>query len=133
MRRIAIFGITLAGLFVNAFAIADDYSIRSATEWRSATADGVVVAGSGLALKDGLEGEWTSAWHEWSSTIASATVTEADRDGDGNADVISGWREATGENRLIPIDSLNGKRWRLRLTATETSGTPKVTGLVVRR
>ena len=62
-------------------------------------------------------------------------LVEADRDGDGNADVISGWREATGENRPIPIDSLNGKRWRFRfrLRLTATSGTPKVTGLVVRR
>ena len=76
MRRNPIFGITVAGLIVNTIAIADDYSIRSATEWRSATAtaDGVAVAGSGLALKDGLEGEWTSAWHEWSSAISSATV-----------------------------------------------------------
>ena len=62
-------------------------------------------------------------------------LVEADRDGDGKTDLLSGWREATGGSRVIPIASLGGKHWRLRLrlTATKTSGTPKVTGLAIRR
>ena len=55
-------------------------------------------------------------------------MIEADRDGDGNPDANSGWRELYNGSNVYPVSGLRSSHWRLRLrlSATDAAGSPKV-------
>lgn len=55
-------------------------------------------------------------------------MIETDRDGDGNPDANSGWRELYNGSNVYPVSGLAGKQWRMRvdLVAAGSAGPPKV-------
>ncbi len=58
---------------------------------------------------------------------------EVDRDGDGSPDASSGWRDVYGGRDMLSVSLLAAPRWRLSLllSATQTSGSPEVSSVVV--
>ncbi len=55
-------------------------------------------------------------------------MIEADRDGDGNPDADSGWRELYNGSNVYAVSGLGASRWRLklRLDSIGSAGSPKV-------
>ena len=60
-------------------------------------------------------------------------MLEADRDGDGRPDTTTCWYELYGGANETSVSSLQGRYWRIRmkLNATETSGSPRIDQLKI--
>ncbi len=60
-------------------------------------------------------------------------LIEVDRDGDGAPDANSGWRDVYDGSNTVSMNLLRAPRWRLRLllSATGTSGLPRVDRVVL--
>ena len=72
-----------AGLAAVDVLAEESWSVRSSSAWKeeTASADAVTVEDGRLFLDGARQGQWTSRWHDWRSTIQSAQiVVEAEID-----------------------------------------------------
>ncbi|MEA1951350.1 MAG: sialidase family protein, partial [Planctomycetota bacterium] len=84
MAKKTIFAVVtiLVGLVSGTLA-EESWCVSSSSEWKqeAASADGIAIKDGRLVLDGASQGQWTSRWHDWQSTIQSAKiVVEAEID-----------------------------------------------------